>query len=148
MRKAIFDLSADGINLNINAEPQGDFTSYKSSTFVRRKRDLGLSEADIDTILQQAHDLTAIERNMEVSELEKLFMTTFLGANPDTTAKVAPISAPTSVVGMDPIPSFTREEPVKTETISSSESTEPTEPTEVDLNELEAYLNGQTADLN
>lgn len=32
MRKAIFDLSADGINLNINAEPQGDFTSYKSST--------------------------------------------------------------------------------------------------------------------
>ena len=96
--------------------------------------------------------MTAIERNMEVSELEKLFMTTFLGANPDTTAKVAPISAPTSaptsVVGMDPIPSFTREEPVKTETISSSESTEPTEPTEVDLNELEAYLNGQTADLN
>ena len=78
-------------------------------------------------------------------------MTTFLGANPDTTAKVAPISAPISVVGMDPIPSFTREEPVKTETISSSESTEstePTEPTEVDLNELEAYLNGQTADLN
>lgn len=149
MRKAIFDLSADGINLNINAEPQGDFTSYKSSTFVRRKRDLGLSEADIDTILQQAHDLTTIERNMEVSELEKLFMTTFLGANPDTTTKVAPISAPisafTSVVGMDPIPSFTREEPVKTETISSSESTEPTE---VDLNELEAYLNGQTADLN
>ena len=107
-----------------------------------------MSEADIDTILQQAHDLTAIERNMEVSELEKLFMTTFLGANPDTTAKVAPISAPISVVGMDPIPSFTREEPVKTETISSSESTEPTEPTEVDLNELEAYLNGQTADLN
>lgn len=148
MRKAIFDLSADGINLNINAEPQGDFTSYKSSTFVRRKRDLGLSEADIDTILQQVHDLTAIERNMEVSELEKLFMTTFLGANPDTTAKVAPISAPISVVGMDPIPSFTREEPVKTETISFSESTEPTEPTEVDLNELEAYLNGQTADLN
>lgn len=65
-----------------------------------------MSEADIDTILQQAHDLTAIERNMEVSELEKLFMTTFLGANPDTTAKVAPISAPTSVVGMDPIPSL------------------------------------------
>lgn len=46
---------------------------------------------------------------------------------------------------MDPIPSFTREEPVKAETISSSESIEPTE---VDLNELEAYLNRQTADLN
>ena len=102
---------------------------------------LGLSEADIDTILQQAHDLTAIERNMEVSELEKLFMMTFLGANTDTTAKVAPISSP-SIVEMDPIPSFTREEPVKTETINSSE------PTEVELNELEAYLNGQTADLN
>jgi hypothetical protein len=85
MRQAMFDLSPSGINFCISAQEQGGFINYKSSRFIRRKRNLGLSQEEIDNIYQQVFDLSKIDRVRTSEEVEKLFCETFLGMTEKTT---------------------------------------------------------------
>lgn len=81
LRKAIFDLSPNGINLCIDVQEQAGFANYKSSAFIRRQRDLGLTSDEIKTIYDSVFDLTQIDQRRSLEETEKLFQETFLGVN-------------------------------------------------------------------
>lgn len=62
--KRVFDLSVDGCDLRIKVDVKGvgkdAMPTYAASKFLSKKRDLGLSQNDIQGILSQAHDLTTL----------------------------------------------------------------------------------------
>lgn len=89
MRRAVFDLSPDGINLCIDCQDQGGFPNYKSSRFVGRKRDLELTSKQIDEIHKSVFDLTTVNRKFEPDEAAKIFADTFLGIDGDAVVKAA-----------------------------------------------------------
>lgn len=126
MRQAMFDLSEKGINLCINVQDQGGFCNYKSSTFVRRKRDLGLSQDEINEIYQKVFDLTTIDRRRTGEEVEELFCKTFLGLSDDSSSKKIeqPVVVEAPVITDDMIPSSTAE--------PSSEA--------INIDDIESYL--------
>lgn len=94
MRNAIFDLSPNGINLNIVVQKQGNFSNYKTSRFVRRNRNLGLSDAEQKAIYDKVVDLTTIDRRVSVDEAVERFSTTFLGVKAAMPANDVQTSAP------------------------------------------------------
>jgi len=56
----IFDLSSNGCNLVIKVEKQGDYPTYVSSKFSMPKAVEGLDESKMETIYNNALDLTAV----------------------------------------------------------------------------------------
>ena len=129
LRTAMFDLTSQGVNLCIDVQDQGGFPNYKSSKFVRRKKNLGLSEDEINTIYESAFDLTKIDQKRTVEEIEELFRTTFLGqkATTHTTTRPAPVVVSESE-DKDPI--------VEAQDEPTSEIS--------DLDELDNYLNNES----
>lgn len=79
LSKSMYDFSENGNNLCIEVKDQGGFPNYKSSKFVRRRRDLGLSEKDVEEIYNKAYDLTTLDKRLSTDEIEELFARTFLG---------------------------------------------------------------------
>lgn len=123
MRNAIFDLSANGINLCIDVQDQGGFSNYKSSRFIRRKRDLGLTTAEIAEIHDKVFDLTTLERHRTTEEVVEIFGKTFLGMSEQTSSNNAGVLV------------------TPTNKVAKESSPDPTEG--IDLSELEDYLNTQ-----
>lgn len=133
MSNAVFDLSPNGINLSINVLDQGGFADYKTSSWVRRRRDLGLSEEAIKEAYENVYDLTQIEKQYSQEEVLRIFSETFLDGD-------------SALLGQ--FESGEKHKPAKQESTaraaaketkaSSSSSEEMTDG--IDLDELESYL--------
>lgn len=123
MRNAILDLSPNGVNLIINVKDQGGFANYATSSFTRRRRDLGLSKDEIRDIHEACFDLTTIDRRFSTDEAAEIFNKTFLGQDGAT-----PAPKPT----YEPKPEPAR--PVKHEESHDSSGDM------VDMDELDKYL--------
>lgn len=68
---SIFDLSKDGCDFKIVAEEQGIYTTYKKSFFTSKSK-LKLTDAEIDEVYTNVHDLTQIYPVKTVEELQAL----------------------------------------------------------------------------
>lgn len=73
----IFDLSANGVNLKLKVEKQGEWVSYDSSRFTS-PMDLGLSEEKQNEIYNSIHDLRAVNTAKSEEELMDMWSTHFL----------------------------------------------------------------------
>lgn len=126
MRQAMFDLSENGVNLCIDVQDQGGFSNYKSSRFIRRKRDLGLSQDEINEIYQQVFDLTSIDRQRSSEEVEELFCKTFLGLSDESSIKKVerPVVVQAPIINSD---------------MTSSLNVEPTSEA-INIDDIESYL--------
>lgn len=133
LKNAMFDLSPNGINLSIEVQDQGGFANYKTSKFVRRNRDLGLSDEQIEEIHDQVFDLTKIDQRRTPEEIEELFNTTFLGLKP---ANKGAKETKKVVVPSDDVE----------KSVSEPEHTEKPAGKVVSIDELDAYLSENSTD--
>lgn len=129
MSNAVFDLGPNGFNLSVNVQDQGGFANYKTSTWVRRRRNLELTEEQISEIYDSTFDLTKVEKVFTQEEAAKIFRETFLGEDTDEA-----VSKPTKKV------------------VATSKSIEPIDdnPTvtagdSVDFDDIEKYLEDEDA---
>lgn len=76
--RMIFDLTDNGINLNIQVGRQGEWADYKQSRFTRQKAKLGFTEEQQKEILEQCQDVTTIEKEMTADEIYAKFKETYL----------------------------------------------------------------------
>ena len=72
----IFDLSANGVNLKLKVEKQGEWVSYDSSRFTS-PIDLGLSEEKQNEIYNSILDLRAVNTPKSEAELMEMWTTHF-----------------------------------------------------------------------
>lgn len=87
MQKAMFDLSPNGLNFCIDVQPQGDFSNYKASRFVRKNRDLHLSKEEMDDIYMKCYDLSTMDKRYSPEEAADIFTKTFVGASSSNGSK-------------------------------------------------------------
>ena len=73
----IFDLSSNGCNLVIKVEKQGDYPTYVSSKFGMPKAVEGLDESKMETIYNNALDLTAVLPVKSYDEIQSLLQEHF-----------------------------------------------------------------------
>lgn len=68
----IFDLSSNGCNFIIKVEKQGDYPTYVSSKFTLPKAVEGLDDSKVDTIYNNAIDLTSVLPVKSFDEIQSL----------------------------------------------------------------------------
>lgn len=86
LRVDAFNLSKDGINLQINVthnDAMGGYADYATSKFTFKKRDLKRSEEQIKAILEDCVDLTKLNKKYTFEECETILRKGFLGLNED-----------------------------------------------------------------
>lgn len=126
MSNAIFDLSPNGFNLSVNVQDQGGFANYKTSAWVRRRRNLDLTDEQIAEIHDSVFDLTKVEKVFTAEEAGKIFRETFLGEDVSVEPKSKKVVAKPTIEPIDDEP-----------TVSAGDS--------VDFDDLEKYLEGEDA---
>lgn len=90
----VFDLSANGCNLKLKAEKQGEYVSYDSSRFTS-PTDLGLSEDRQKEIYNSIHELAAINPLKSEDEIIQIWKKHFVCEPLPVVGAKAPASAPT-----------------------------------------------------
>lgn len=131
MQKAMFDLSSNGLNFCIDVQPQGDFSNYKASRFVRKNRDLHLSKDEMDDIYNKCYDLSTMDKRYTPEEAADIFAKTFLGTNKGLT-EVTNTSEATA-----PVPAYSRPEVTSAPAKDTSDDID-----EIDsLEDIDDYLN-------
>lgn len=81
----VVDLSPEGVDFRIRVETKGTgkdaIPTYAMSKFISKRHDLGLSGADIQTIYDNAHDLTSlVPVRKTFAELEAVLQEHYFGA--------------------------------------------------------------------
>ena len=92
----VFDLSANGCNLKLRAEKQGEYVSYDSSRFTS-PTDLGLSEERQKEIYNSIHELAAINPLKSEDEIIQIWKKHFVCEPLPVVGAKAPASSPTEV---------------------------------------------------
>lgn len=92
----VFDLSANGCNLKLRAEKQGEYVSYDSSRFTS-PTDLGLSEERQKEIYNSIHELAAINPLKSEDEIIQIWKKHFVCEPLPVVGAKAPASASTEV---------------------------------------------------
>jgi hypothetical protein len=88
----VFDLSANGCNLKLKAEKQGEYVSYDSSRFTS-PTDLGLSEERQKEIYDSIHDLAAINPIKTEDEIIQLWKKHFVCEPLPVVGSKAPVAS-------------------------------------------------------
>lgn len=88
----VFDLSANGCNLKLKAEKQGEYVSYDSSRFTS-PTDLGLSEERQKEIYDSIHDLTAINPIKTEDEIIQIWKKHFVCEPLPVVGSKAPVAS-------------------------------------------------------
>jgi len=92
----VFDLSANGCNLKLRAEKQGEYVSYDSSRFTS-PTDLGLSEERQKEIYNSIHELAAINPLKSEDEIIQIWKKHFVCEPLPVVGAKAPASSLTEV---------------------------------------------------
>lgn len=92
----VFDLSANGCNLKLRAEKQGEYVSYDSSRFTS-PTDLGLSEERQKEIYNSIHELAAINPLKSEDEIIQIWKKHFVCEPLPVVGAKAPASSSTEV---------------------------------------------------
>jgi hypothetical protein len=92
----VFDLSANGCNLKLRAEKQGEYVSYDSSRFAS-PTDLGLSEERQKEIYNSIHELAAINPLKSEDEIIQIWKKHFVCEPLPVVGAKAPASVSTVV---------------------------------------------------
>jgi len=92
----VFDLSANGCNLKLRAEKQGEYVSYDSSRFTS-PTDLGLSEERQKEIYNSIHELAAINPLKSEDEIIQIWNKHFVCEPLPVVGAKAPASSLTEV---------------------------------------------------
>lgn len=74
----VFSLKADGVNLKITCETQGGYKTYTSSKFSMPRAIDGVTDKNVDEILNSIHDLEKINPVRSYDELKKILDEHFL----------------------------------------------------------------------
>lgn len=94
----IFDMSANGCNLIIKVEKQGDYPTYVSSKFSMPKAVEGLDDSKIENIYNNAIDLTSVLPVKSFDEIQSLLNEHFYCKDEESSSAVqstAPTNKPT-----------------------------------------------------
>lgn len=88
----VFSLKADGVNLKVVCESQGGYKNYTSSKFTMPKAIDGVTDKNINTILESVYDLEKVFAVKSYDELKTLLDEHFVSTEGDVT-----VTTPTPV---------------------------------------------------
>lgn len=97
--KKIFDISDNGVNLLIRVRKnQAGMNDYKTSEFTLVGAELGLNNEQATTILNSCHDLTKLDRVVDVDTIVTNFRDNYIGFDTN------PAAAPAAPAAQTPSP--------------------------------------------